>query len=91
MGFIQAECSSCHPTNSIKALKETQSTDPKPVAWPHHLLLNTKLLKDVAPFTLALQCQYQNYVTSSDEDPVPTDLDMILLVKLWLQPSLRCI
>jgi len=25
--FLQARCPSCHPTISIKALKETQSTD----------------------------------------------------------------
>jgi len=26
-GFLWARCPSCHPTNSVKALKETQSTD----------------------------------------------------------------
>jgi len=26
-GFIHARHSSCHPTNSVKALKETQSND----------------------------------------------------------------
>jgi len=28
-GFLQARCPSCHPTNSIKALKETQSIETK--------------------------------------------------------------
>jgi len=27
-GFLWTRCSSCHPTNSVKAPKETQSTEP---------------------------------------------------------------
>ena len=31
-GTLQARCRSCHPTNSVRALKETQSTDL--LQWP---------------------------------------------------------
>ena len=29
ISILQARCPACHGTNSIKALKETESTDPK--------------------------------------------------------------
>ena len=35
-GFLWVGGSSCHPTNSIKALKETQSTDTN--QWPDLIL-----------------------------------------------------
>jgi len=42
--FIQAGRPSCHPTNSVKALKETQSTGPN--QWPGLILssFSTRLL-----------------------------------------------
>jgi len=35
-GFLQAECRSCHPTNSVNALKKTQIIDPH--HWPGFIL-----------------------------------------------------
>ena len=34
--FLQAGCSSCHPTNSVTTLIEAQNTDPHPVFIHHH-------------------------------------------------------
>ena len=43
---LQTGCPSCHPTSSVKALKETQSTDPN--QWPGLVLSSstTEFLKE---------------------------------------------
>ena len=38
--FSRPRCPSCHPTNSVKALKETQSTDPNQVTWPRSFFIH---------------------------------------------------
>ena len=47
-GFLQAGWPSCHPTNSVRALKETQSVDCS--HWPGLILSSytTRLLKELA-------------------------------------------
>ena len=40
--LLSAGCPSCHPTNSVKPLKRTQSTDPN--QWPGLTSLTTRLL-----------------------------------------------
>ena len=47
-----AGCPSCHPSSSVKALKETQSTDPS--QWPG-LFYQTPEERVVAAFSWALQ------------------------------------
>jgi len=67
-GFVGAGCPSCHPTNSVKVLKETQSTDPKLgniSYWPHPFFIHNQSLerRGVAAFTPAVGRQYPEYNT----------------------------
>jgi len=52
----------CHPTISVKALKETGSIDSQPVVWPHRFFIHHRTLdgRGIAPFMTALQCSYHN-------------------------------
>jgi len=52
-GFLSAACPSCHPTNSVKALKKTQSTDPS--QWPGLILSSSTTGFPIAPFMPACQ------------------------------------
>jgi len=51
--FSWPRCPSCHPTNSVKALKETQSIDPNQVTWPRSFFIHygTPEWKGVSLFT----------------------------------------
>jgi len=57
--FLRAKRPSCNPTNSVKALKGTQSTDSS--QWSGIILIHyqTPDGRGVAAFILALQHQYQ--------------------------------
>jgi len=59
--FLHARCPSCHPTNSVKALQETQSTDPN--QWPGLILSSstTGLLTELC----CSFCPLSNASTSS--------------------------
>jgi len=54
-----AGCPSCHPTNSVKALKKTQSTDPD--QWPGVILSssNAGLPRDEALLLSGDSTNYQ--------------------------------
>ena len=60
--FLQAECHSCHPTNSIKTLKGLQSTNPNQrsglILFIHY---QTPKGCSIVPYILALQHQYQYF------------------------------
>ena len=56
-------CLSCHPTNSVKALRETRRTDSTPAAWSHRFFIHQWTLdrRGITHFTPTLSCPYENF------------------------------
>lgn len=59
--FLRALCPSCHPTNIVKALKETQSTDPTSGFAFCIALSLTSDGRGVAPFTPAVWLNFHRW------------------------------
>ena len=86
MCILQARCPACHGTNSIKAQKETESTDPKQEKLPTGLLSSLNVTKYDDDMWLRTYTAIHHKIwpdalhSKSSSVPVPYELSLWLLV-----------
>ena len=90
--FLPARCPSCWPTNSVKWLKASYSTDKtkeKLPAAPSAFFIQQLCLngRDAASFILVLWCQYAHFIIFNLKDNKPIFLDLLSRGNLDAEPN----
>jgi len=64
---LQVRCHSCHPTNSVEALKETQSNDLSQGRSPTSFIISSSTPDRRGTTPVTLHCQYPHIINSTTD------------------------